>query len=69
MDIDNSLWMDTLINKLERKARDRRDSLKGYWKGDWEGYSSTLSPMLGTEESIRNDIRRRERMAEAMYDI
>jgi len=65
MDIDNSLWMDTLINKLERKARDRRDSLKG----NWDGYFSTISPMSGTEESIRNDIRRRERMAEAMYDI
>ena len=65
MDIDNSLWMDTLINKLEREARRRRDSLKG----DWVGYSSELSPMLGTEESIRNDIRRRERMAEACYDI
>ena len=65
MDIDNSLWMDTLINKLEREARRRRDSLKG----DWVGYSSELSPMLGTEESIRNDIRRRERMAEAMYDV
>ena len=65
MDIDNSLWMDTLINKLQREARDRRDRLKG----DWDGYSSSISPMLGTEESIRNDIRRRERMAEAMYDV
>ena len=65
MDTDVSLWMDTLINKLERQARDRRDSLKG----NWDGYSSEVSPMLGTEESIRNDIRRRERMAEACYDI
>ena len=65
MDTDDSLWMDTLINKLERKARDRRDSLKG----NWDGYSSTISPMSGTEESIRNDIRRRERLAEAMNDI
>ena len=65
MDTDISSWMDTLINKLERQTRNRRDRLKG----DWDGYSSELSPMLGTEESIRNDIRRRERMAEAMYDI
>ena len=65
MDTDYSLWMDTLINKLQREARSRRNSLKG----DWDGYSSELSPMLGTEESIRNDIRRRERMAEACYDI
>jgi len=65
MGTDNTLWMETLINKLERQARSRRDRLKG----NWDGYSSTISPMLGTEESIRNDIRRRERMAEAMYDV
>ena len=65
MDTDISSWMDTLINKLERQTRNRRDRLKG----NWDGYSSSISPMLGTEESIRNDIRRRERMAEAMYDI
>jgi hypothetical protein len=65
MDTSVSLWMDTLINKLERQARNRRD----YPKGNWDGYSSELSPMLGTKESIGNDISRRERMAEAMYDI
>ena len=65
MDTSVSSWMDTLINKLEREARSRRDHLKG----NWDGYSSELSPMLGTKESIGNDIRRRERMAEAMYDI
>jgi len=65
MGTDNSLWLEAVINKLQREARSRRDRLKG----DWDGYSSTISPMLGTEESIRNDIRRRERMAEAMYDL
>tara|TARA_B100001094_G_scaffold288007_1_gene303930 strand:- start:67 stop:264 length:198 start_codon:yes stop_codon:yes gene_type:complete len=65
MDIDNTLWLESLINKLERKASDRRDSLKRYWNG----YSSEISPMLGTEKSIRDDIGRRERMAEAMYDL
>ena len=65
MGIDNTSWLEAVINKLEREARSRRDSLKG----NWDGYSSTISPMLGTEESIRNDIRRRERMAEAMYDL
>ena len=65
MGTDNTLWLEAVINKLQRKARDRRDRLKG----DWDGYSSSISPMLGTEESIRNDIRRRERMAEAMYDL
>ncbi len=65
MGTDNTLWLESVINKLQRETRDRRDRLKG----DWDGYSSELSPMLGTEESIRNDIRRRERMAEVMYDI
>ena len=65
MGTDNTSWLEAVINKLEREARSRRDRLKG----DWSGYSSELSPMLGTEESIRNDIRRRERMAEAMYEI
>jgi len=65
MGTDNTSWLESVINKLEREARDRRDRLKG----DWDGYSSSISPMLGTEESIRNDIRRRERMAEAMYDV
>ena len=65
MGTDNTSWLESVINKLEREARSRRDRLKG----NWDGYSSTISPMLGTEESIRNDIRRRERMAEAMFDV
>ena len=65
MGTDNTSWLESVINKLEREARSRRDRLKG----DWDGYSSELSPMLGTKESIGNDIRRRERMAEAMYDV
>ena len=65
MGTDNTLWLEAVINKLQREARSRRYSLKG----NWDGYSSSISPMLGTEESVRNDIRRRERMAEAMYDI
>ena len=66
MDTDVSLWMDTLINKLEdQKARDRRDGPEGHWNG----YRSSFSTMPGTEEGYRDDVRRRERMAEAMYDI
>jgi phage-related minor tail protein len=65
MGTDNTLWLEAVINKLERQARRRRN----YPKGNWDGYSSELSPMLGTKESIGNDISRRERMAEAMYDI
>ena len=65
MDIDYSLWMDTLINKLERKARYRRECAKG----DWIGYSDEISTMSGAEEAFRDSLRRRERMAEAMYDV
>ena len=65
MGTDNTLWLEAVINKLERTARRRRDNPKG----NWDGYSSELSPMLGTKESVGNDISRRERMAEAMYDI
>jgi hypothetical protein len=65
MDTANTLWLETVINKLERQARDRRNSSEGHW----DGYSSEFSTMPGTEEGCRDDVRRRERMAEAMYDI
>ena len=57
--------MDTLINKLEREARRRRNHSQGHW----DGYCAGFSSMPGTEEGFRDDISRRERMAEAMYDI
>ena len=65
MDIDNSLWMDTLINKLEREARDRRDRPKG----NWDGYCDEAVSLSGTQEDAWASIRRRERMAETCYDI
>jgi hypothetical protein len=66
MDSTDTLWLDSQINKLEeQQASDRRDHTDGYWIG----YCSEISPMLGTEEAVRDDIRRRERMAEAMYDV
>tara|TARA_Y100001938_G_scaffold92476_1_gene126758 strand:+ start:93 stop:290 length:198 start_codon:yes stop_codon:yes gene_type:complete len=65
MDTDYSLWMDTLINKLEREARYRREGSKG----PWVGYSDEISTMSGAEEAFRDSLRRRERMAEACYDV
>ena len=65
MDIDNSLWLETLINKLEQKARYRRACAEG----DWVGYSDEISTMSGAEEAFRDSLRRRERMAEACYDV
>tara|TARA_B100000214_G_scaffold340192_1_gene286501 strand:+ start:1390 stop:1587 length:198 start_codon:yes stop_codon:yes gene_type:complete len=65
MDTDVSLWMDTLINDLYGEASCKRDGIEGYWNG----YSSPISETTGSDEAVRDDIRRRERMAEACYDI
>ena len=65
MDSANTLWMDALINKLEREASNRRNRSQGYW----DGYCITFSTLPRFEEAVRDDIRRRERMAEAMYEI
>ena len=66
MDTDISSWMDTLINKLEeQQACDRRDGSEGHW----HGYRSEFSTMPGTKKGFRDDIRRRERMAQAVYDL
>ena len=65
MGTDSTLWLETVINKLEREARSRRDSSKGHW----DGYSSEFSTMPGTEKGYWDDLRRRERMVEAMYDV
>ena len=65
MDTTNTLWLDSLINDLDREARNRRNSPQGYW----DGYSSSFFETSGSDEKVRDDIRRRERMAEACYDI
>ena len=66
MDTTNTLWLDAYINDLEvMKAHNRRTSSKGHW----DGYCSTFSQAPGTYEGFRDDIRRRERMAEAMYEV
>ena len=66
MDTTNTLWLDAYINDLEvRKADHRRDRIEGHW----DGYRSEFSQAPGTFEGFRDDIRRRERMAEAMYEV
>ena len=65
MDTTNTLWLDSLINDLDREARNRRNSPQGYW----DGYISPFSQSPGTDEGAWDDIRRRERMAEACYDL
>ena len=66
MDTTNTLWLDAYINDLEvRKADHRRNRTEGHW----DGYRSEFSQAPGTFEGFRDDIRRRERMAEACYEI
>ena len=65
MDTTNTLWLDAVINDLDRQASHRRDSIKR----DWDGYCPRFFEDTGTDEAAWNDIRRRERMAEACYDV
>ncbi len=63
--ITNPLWMEA-------------DTIEHYWETSggrtsaerhWDGYCSKFSASIRTNEDVRDDIRRRQRMAEAMYDI
>ena len=65
MDTTNTLWLDSVINDLDRKASRKRNSSERYW----EGYCSPISDTIGSDEKAWDDIRRRERMAEAMYEV
>ena len=65
MDTDNTLWLEGIINDLYGEASRKRDGIER----DWDGYSSSISETTGSDKAVRNDIRRRERMAEACYDI
>ena len=47
------------------KTSDRRNSIERYW----DGYCSSVLDTTGSDEKVRDDIRRRERMAEAMYEV
>ena len=59
------LWLDAYINNLDGEGGNRRGSIKR----DWDGYCSSISDTTGSDEKVRDDIRRRERMAEAMYEV
>ena len=65
MDLTDTLWLDAYITNEIREGGYRRDRLKR----DWDGYSSSFSETIGSDEAVRDDIRRRERMAEACYDV
>ena len=65
MDLTNTLWLDARIADIHRKTSNRRDSTQRHW----DGYSSEVFDTTGSDEAVRDDIRRRERMAEAMYEV
>ena len=65
MDTSNTLWLDSVINDIHKQASNKRDSTKRYWNG----YSSPISETTGSDDAVRDDIRRRERMAEAGYEV
>ena len=65
MDTDSTLWLEAHINNIYGEASRRRDGLERYW----DGYCSSVLDTTGSDEKVRDDIRRRERMAEAMYEV
>ena len=65
MDLTNTLWLDARIADIYRQSSNRRDGTQR----DWDGYSSQISDTTGSDEAVRDDIRRRERIAEAMYEV
>ena len=65
MDLTDTLWLDAFITDELREGSYRRDRIERYWNG----YSSSFSETTGSDKAVRDDIRRRERMAEACYDV
>ena len=64
MDTDYTLWLDDIINDALGKGSNRRGRIKG------PGYSirPEVPEDVGFNEDTGDDIGRRERMAQAMYD-
>jgi hypothetical protein len=65
MDIKDTLRLDSYIVDELREGGYRRDRIKRYW----DGYSSSFLETSGSDEKAWDDIRRRERMAEACYEV
>ena len=65
MDTFHTLRLATILTDEFREGGYRRDRIKGYW----DGYIPTFSTGPRTDETAWNDIRGRERLAEACYDL
>tara|TARA_B100000963_G_C22303210_1_gene526632 strand:- start:4 stop:201 length:198 start_codon:yes stop_codon:yes gene_type:complete len=65
MDIEDTRELETEIVNDLREGGYRRDRIKRYWVGN----SPVVSAMSRYYQEIGDDLARRERMAEAMYDV
>ena len=65
MDTEDPRELDTKPTDSHRQARRRRDCIERYWVGD----SPIVSEMSRYYQEIGDDLGRRERMAEACYDV
>ena len=65
MDTSDPRKLETNTENSHRQAGRRRDSIERYWVGD----SPLVSEMSRYYQEIGDDLGRRERMAEACYDV
>ena len=64
MDPANISWLDSEPDDTYWEAYHRRSDVEG----DWDGSSDSIPPDFDDNEDAWNDQRRRERLAEAIYD-
>ena len=65
MDTEDPRRLDTDLTNEIREGGYRRDRIERYWVGD----SPVVSEMSRYYQEIGDDLARRERMAEACYDV
>ena len=65
MDSEDPRELETDTTNSDREAGRRRNCIKRYWVGD----SPVVSSMSRYYQEIGDDLGRRERMAEACYDV
>ena len=65
MDTTDPRKLEANTKNSHRQAGRRRDSIERYWVGD----SPLVSEMSRYYQEIGDDLGRRERMAEAIYDV
>ena len=65
MDTEDTRELEADTDDSDGKACRRRDSIERYWVGD----KPIVSEMSRYYQEIGDDLGRRERMAEAIYDV